>query len=168
MITFLVLFTAVLFASVMKHERQNEQQRKRMEIIRTEQIRQREELRQRQKEAEEWVFRQIETEREQIRLAKEQARQAEQLAKHDRQIAQLEFRVAQAEADIETTTERIGKLYALLDIAEAQQAAAVPGSPQDVKYQKQILTLENQIAAAEKRLRKAQFTKQEAERQLAA
>ena len=99
----------------------------------------------------------IETER----IKREVERQAEQLAK-------LTFQIEEAEADILTAQQRISQLYGLLDIAEANRAAATPGSKQDESAQRKIISLENQIAAAEKKLRSAQFKKQTAETKLAA
>ena len=106
--------------------------------------------------------------REQERQAKEQARQAEQLARHEEQLAKLEYRMSQAEADIAAESERIASLYALMDIAAAEQAAAVPGSKSDVKAQKQIISYQAAIRAAEKRKAKAEFTKQTAQQKLSA
>ena len=106
--------------------------------------------------------------REQKRQAEEQARQAEQLAKHDARIAELEFRMSQAEADIEAESERIAALYALMDIAAAEQAAAPPGSKVDIRAQKQIISYQSAIHAAEKRKAKAEFTKQTAQQKLSA
>lgn len=106
--------------------------------------------------------------REQERQAKEQERQAAQLAKHEAQIAELEFRMSQAEADIEAETERIAALYALMDIAAAEQAAAPPGSKVDIRAQKQIISYQSAIHAAEKRKAKAEFTKQTTQQKLSA
>ena len=106
--------------------------------------------------------------KEQERQAKEQARQAEQLAKHEEQLAKLEFRMTQAEADIAAESERIANLYALMDIAVAEQAAAVPGSKTDIRAQKQIISYQSAIHAAEKRKAKAEFTKQTAQQKLSA
>ena len=106
--------------------------------------------------------------REQKRQAEEQARQAEQLAKHEARIAELEFRMSQAEADIEAETERIAALYALMDIAAAEQAAAPPGSKVDIRAQKQIISYQSAIHAAEKRKAKAEFTKQTTQQKLSA
>ncbi len=78
------------------------------------------------------------------------------------------FRIAQAESDIQHQQTRLSQIFALLDIAEAEQAAALPGSRQDIAAQKQIIALENQIAACERRLSKAEFDKATAEQTLAA
>ncbi|MBQ9662935.1 MAG: hypothetical protein IJV40_07300 [Oscillospiraceae bacterium] len=99
--------------------------------------------------------------KEQERIRKEQTRQAETISK-------LSFRLSQAEADIQHQQTRLSQLFALLDIAEANQAAAVPGSTQDVRCQKQIITLTNQIAACEKRIAKAQFDRDTAAAAIAA
>lgn len=147
------------------------------------------EIRQRKAEAarlrEEWRRREAETKaettrlialekeqmriaREQERQAKEQSRQAEQLARHEEQIAMLEFRMTQAEADIAAESERIASLYALMDIAQGEQAASVPGSKADIRAQKQIISYQSAIHAAEKRKAKAEFTKQAAQQKLSA
>ena len=104
--------------------------------------------------------------REQERLAKEQERQAAQLEKHEEQLAKLEHRLAVAEGDIAHWQEQIGNLYALLDIEQAEQAGAVPGSKSDIQHQKKIITLSNQIHAAENRLAKAKFEKSFCENKL--
>lgn len=122
------------------------------ERIKLEQARMREEWKQRVAEAK------IETDRL-IKLEREQQRQAEQLAKHEERLEKLEYRLSAAEADIEHWSEQIGNLYALLDIEMAEQAGAVPGSKTDIKCQKRIIALNNQIHTAESRVRKAQFEK---------
>jgi len=137
--------------------------------------RQRAEWRQRQAEAKAETARLIALEREQMRIsreqerqAQEQARQAEQLARHEEQLAKLEFRMSQAEADIAAESERIANLYALMDIAVAEQAAAVPGSKTDIRAQKQIISYQSAIHAAEKRKAKAEYTKKTAQQKLTA
>ena len=107
-------------------------------------------------------------EKEQSRLAKEQERQAAQLAKHEKRLADLEFKAKEAEANISHWKEQLGRLYALLDIEEAEQAGALPGSKTDLRCQKKIIALENQIHAAEARVEKAKHTKEMAERELSA
>lgn len=105
---------------------------------------------------------------EQRRLAEEQRKQAEQIAKHNEQIAKLEFRMDQAEADIAHWKETVSNLYALLDLEMAEQAAVVPGSKTDIKCQKRIIALRNQIHAAESRYSKAKFEKEQAQIKLGA
>lgn len=106
--------------------------------------------------------------KEQERQAKEQARQAEQLARHEERLAELGFRVEQAEADIAAEAEKIAALYALMDIAAAEQAAAIPGSKTDIRAQKQIISYQSSIHAAEKRKAKAEYSKKTAQQKLAA
>ena len=65
-------------------------------------------------------------------------------------ISKLEFKVQTALADIQHHQNRINQLYAILDIVQAEQSAAQPGSKADVSTQRQIITIENQIANAEK------------------
>ena len=104
---------------------------------------------------------------EQQKQAKEQARQAAILAKHEEEIEKLKFRMAQAESDIEHFTEQIANLYALLDIEMMAQSSSVPGSAEDAKHQRKIITLNNQIHTAETRLERAKFNKEQAERKIA-
>ena len=91
----------------------------------------------------------------QDRLANEQTKQAAQLRK-------LQFRLEQATADIEAAKIRLSSLYSLLDIAEANRAAQMPGSPADYRYQKQITTLQHSISIAERQYEKAKFDHAEA------
>lgn len=97
----------------------------------------------------------------QERIVKEQTKQAEL-------ISRLQFQLEQAMSEIEAGSNRLSQLFALLDIAQANQAAAMPGSREDVRYQKQILTLENQIHTVEKRIAKAKFTMSDAQRRMSA
>ena len=128
----------------------------------------REEFRIRQAEAKAEVQRMVAIEREQMRLAKESEKHEAMLLKHEEEIEKLKFRMEQAESDIEHWTEQLGNLYALLDIEQNAQIASVPGSAQDAKHQRKIITLTNQIHTAESRLAKAQYTKSEAERKMSA
>lgn len=105
--------------------------------------------------------------REQEKQEREQRRQAEQLAKHERRIADLEFRMTQAETDILHWSETVNSLYALLDVELSTQAGAMPGSKTDVRCQKRIITLNNQIHAAEARVNRARHIKQMASMELA-
>ena len=182
MTAIIVIVLICWFTSALIRSAESKRQARQQARIRAEQQKQkdaqariREELRQQREDSREWARQQVEIQREQIRLAqeqekqaREQARQAEQLAKHEERIARLEFDMMQAQADIETERERINGLYALLDIAEANQAAATPGSKADEAAQRKIITLTGQIAAAEKRIRKAEYTKAAAEKKLAA
>lgn len=113
-------------------------------------------------------LRMVELEREQFRQKQEQQRQAEILRRHEEQIEKLRFQIEQATADITAEQTRLSQLFALLDIAEANQAAAEPGSKADEQAQRKIIALENQIHATEKRIEKAKFIKATAEKKLAA
>ena len=163
--------------NVKERQRQRELVRVKAEQARraAEAARLREEWRRQQAEAKAEAARLITLEREQTRLAREQqrqaqeqARQAEQLAKHETRITGLEFRVSQCEADIKAESERIAALYALMDIAAAEQAAAPPGSKVDIRAQKQIISFQSAIHAAEKRKAKAEYTKQATQQKLSA
>lgn len=106
--------------------------------------------------------------RRQERISKAQEQIKKEQRKQAQSISRLSFRISQAEMDIATGMDRLSQLYALLDIAEAHQAAAMPGSVQDVRYQKQIVTLTAQIAATERRIEKARFDRSQAQEGLAA
>lgn len=141
-------------------------QAKREARIRAEQKRQRDELRQQREDAREWARQQVEIQREQMRQAKELERHEAWLIKHDEEIEKLQFRMSKAESDIEHWKEQIGNLYALLDVAQNELEQCIVGGKNQTKYQKQVITLNNQIHAAEQRLAKAQFDWDCADRKL--
>ena len=97
----------------------------------------------------------------QDQLAKDQRKQAAQLRK-------MQFKLSQATADIEAAKIRLSSLYSLLDVAQDNQAAQIPGSPADYRYQKQVASLQHSISIAERQLEKAKFEAQEAKEGLAA
>ena len=76
--------------------------------------------------------------------------------------------MAQAESDIEHWKEQIGNLYALLDVAQNELEQSIIGGRNQAKYQKQVITLNNQIHSAEARLNKATFERDQAKRKLVA
>lgn len=175
LIVIALIVYAIAKAIRRRNERQEaeraEQERRR---IREEQQRQHEELRRQQELAREQQRRQIELEKEQIRLRREQDRQAQEQerqrkeqVKQAEQLAALEHRVTLAESDIAADNERVAGLYALMDLAAARQAQAVPGSKEDEVEQRKIISLQRQIHAAEKRIAKAEYDRDSALRRLA-
>ena len=104
--------------------------------------------------------------REQEKLRREQEKQANQIAKHEKRIADLEFRMTQAESDIDHWKEQVGNLYALLDYVNVELEQAIVGGKNQMKLQKQVITLTNQIHAAESRLAKAEHIKKTAKKEL--
>ena len=90
------------------------------------------------------------------------------LAKHEKRISELEFKMDKAIKDEEHWKEQVGNLYALLDIAENELQQAIIGGKNQMKYQKQIITLNNQIHAAEARYDKAKQDKTMLKRELEA
>ena len=134
-----------------------------------------EEQRRAERERKEMARRQVEMDREMLRIvteqkrqAREQKRQAEIIRKHEQRISDLEYRMRQAESDIAHWKETVGNLYALRDVAQNELDQAIIGGKNQTKYQKQIITLDNQIHSAESRLAKAQYAKAKAERELQA
>lgn len=98
-----------------------------------------------------------------IPAAGTRTREAEKAEDRKRNLA---YKVLQAEKDEEQIVNRLQRLYALLDIAEDEAEQAVIGGKNQQKYYKQILALENQIAAAEKKLFKVRFDGREAAKKL--
>ena len=78
------------------------------------------------------------------------------------------FQLIQADANIDYCKERIGELYALLDLAELELAQAMVGGTNQIKQQKQVMSYKKQIKAEEDKLRKAQFCRYSAEQKLSA
>ena len=70
--------------------------------------------------------------------------------------------------DEEHWKEQVGNLYALLDMAQNELQQAIIGGKNQMKYQKQIITLNNQIHAAEARYDKAKQDKTMLKRELEA
>ena len=138
------------------------------ERIREEQARIKEEQRRQKEWAKAETARRIAIEREQMAQRKEQERQAKTIADHEERIAKAEQTIKQTTADIDFLRDRIAQLDALLDLEKLEQAGAIPGSKTDIKCQKRIMTLENQIHSAESRLSKAQFNRRQAQEKLSA
>ena len=88
---------------------------------------------------------------EQQRQAKELEKHEKQLAKHEAEIEKLKATAKAAQFDYTAATEKINRLYALLDIAEQQQRDAHPGSKGDEKAMRKVSTLCGQLDAAEKK-----------------
>ena len=149
----IILFTLSIWVlSAIIRNADQKRQAARIAQVKAEQARQREELKRQREEF------------------KRQARQLDKheawLKKHDAEIEALQFKVGKAESDIAHWKEQIGNLYALLDIAQAEMNSALVGGKIQMKYQKQVISLNNQIHTAEQRLNKAQFEKDCAERKL--
>ena len=154
------------FLSAVIRSKESKKQAKRMAKIKAEQTRQKEELRQQREEAREWARQQVEMQREQIRLAREVEKHEAWLVKHDAEIEALQFKMSKAESDIEHWKEQIGNLYALMDVAQNELEQSIVGGKNQTKYQKQVISLNNQIHTAEQRLNKAQFDRDCAERKM--
>ena len=156
-------------------ERERERIRQEQTRIREEQARARQWQREQEQRAREAARRQVEHDkaiaraaRERDALRKEQARQAAQLEKHEQELDRMRHVLAQATADIDFLQERSAELYAQLDNVLLLQAGTVPGSSQHTKYQSKIVTLHNQIHAAETKLSRAQYQREQANKKLSA
>ena len=157
-----------------KRQRELEKQRRESAARSADLARMTAEWKQRQAEAKIETARLIALEREAMRQREVERKQAEWNArqeeinrKHDEQIAKLKFRLSTAESDIAHWNEQIAALYAILDMEQLELAGTVNGSKEQMKHQKKIITLNNQIHAAENRLNKAKFEKSFCEDKLA-
>ena len=162
----IIILTGLFFLGMAISNSEKKATQRKIEKVKAEQARQREELNRQKTEAREWTRKQIELEREQIRQARELEKHEAWLKKHDEEIAKLTFKISQAESDIGHWKEQIGNLYALLDVAQNELEQSIVGGRNQTKYQKQIITLNNQIHSAESRLAKAKFEKATAKRKI--
>ena len=130
--------------------------------------------------------------KEQERQAKEQARQAAQLEKHEQELTALRFKVDQIDEDLPLLHSQLDYQLAQMDalqdaLHKAQLAvrfdetairtagthSAVKGKDYDAhkaaveKAEGKIIKLQNAIRATEKKIAKAQFDREQAQRKLA-
>lgn len=84
-------------------------------------------------------------------IQKELEKHEKQLAKHEAEIEKLKATAKAALFDYNAATEKMNRLYALLDMAEQQQRDAHPGSKGDEKAMRKVSTLMGQLDAAEKK-----------------
>ena len=84
-------------------------------------------------------------------IQKELEKHEKQLAKHEAEIEKLKATAKAALFDYNAATEKMNRLYALLDMAEQQQRDAHPGSKGDEKAMRKVSTLLGQLDAAEKK-----------------
>lgn len=120
-------------------------------------------------EAKEYLLQLVYTqtlEKQMAKLQAEQEKQARQLARHEKRLTDLEYRMKQAEADIGFLNDRIANLDAQRDLLLLQQSATVPGSKEHTKYQSKIITIDNQIHAAEVKMAKAKYTQSTAKKEM--
>ena len=104
----------------------------------------------------------------QERLAKAQKQFKQEQQKQAASLNKLEYKLAEAQADIEAGNARLSQLFGLMDGLVAAQSATTPGSLADVRLQRQIISLENQIHTTEKRIRKSEFDRDAAKAAIAA
>ena len=84
-------------------------------------------------------------------IQKELEKHEKQLAKHEAEIEKLKATAKAALFDYSAATEKMNRLYALLDMAEQQQRDAHPGSKGDEKAMRKVSSLLGQLDAAEKK-----------------
>ena len=153
-----------------------------------EQTRIKEEIRADRERAKEMTRRQIESERQRLawqqrqdkinrqaqldreRLAKEQAKQAEQLKRHEFVIRDLQYRMKACEEDHKAIMQKLENLNALHVIESRNMEAAERAGDDNRKAAalRKIITLDSQIAAAEKKERKIRYDWNTAKKKLSA
>lgn len=101
-------------------------------------------------------------------VQKQREKERKRQVKDAERIRKANEKLERAVRDIEFYTEYCKNLYPLLDIEQLEQAGAVPGSKTDIKCQRKIITLTNQIHTAEERICKAKEAKKSAEIELSA
>lgn len=168
MTTILIIIGIAFLLSEFGKAAKSKRIKREQERIREEQARIKEEQRRQKEWAKAETARRIAIEREQMAQRKEQERQAKTIADHEERIAKAEQTIKQTTADIDFLRDRIAQLDTLLDLEKLEQAGAIPGSKTDIKCQKRIMTLENQIHTAEMRMSKAQFNRRQTQEKLSA
>ena len=107
--------------------------------------------------------------KERERIVREQAKQAERIKKHDFMIRDLQYRMKVCEEDHKAVMQRLENLHELYDI-ESRNIEAADRAGDDAakaKCLRKIITLDNQIAAAEKKERKIRYDWNTAKQKLA-
>lgn len=116
-------------------------------------------------------------------VEKEQEKQAATLAKHDEEIEKLKFRMEQAEADILAEQNKLDHYTARLSALDEELAkinsdieyyqlankvdAENKAKAEKAKIEDKIFSFEEKVRACEKRMSKAMFVKEQAERKIA-
>ncbi len=189
--TIILIIFCIWGASALIHSAREKRAKENAQRIASEQARIKREMREMKQRANEEVAARIALEREQMRqareqekLAKEQAKQAEQIAKHEKRISDLETRMSQAEFDIQREIENLNHYNEKLaeldeDLRHAQWeieswqkqrhlANVTKAEAKADKIRDNIFSVENKVRMAEKRLDKAQRTKDFCEKQMSA
>lgn len=109
-------------------------------------------------------------EREQARQAEQLAKHEETLRKHEMEIRDLKHRMTVCEDDYKALKQRMENLNELYELASAELASAESAGDNKRKEKalRKIMTLDNQIAATEKRMSKAKYDWNTAKKKLAA
>ena len=109
-------------------------------------------------------------EKEQERIAREQAKQAAQIAKHEEEIKQLKSKMNNYVEIVRDMRQRVTNLEELRDIAEKEYFSAdrAGDDTRREKALKKIVSLDNQIAAAKEKSRKAKADWNAAQRKISA
>lgn len=189
----ILIFAAVIWGickllSAASRKAQADRAERERQRIREEQAAQREEMRLMRERAKAETRRQIEAEKARIawqkrqdainrqakldreRLAKEQAKQAEQLKKHEFAIRDLQHRMKACEEEHKAIMQKLENLNALYEIESRNMEAADRAGDDQRKATalRKIISLDNQIAAAEKKERKIRYDWNTAKQKLSA
>lgn len=174
----LIIIIAIIWsASALIRSAREKRVAEKAQRIAYEQARIKREMREMKQRANEEVAARIALEREQMRQHREQERQAVQLAKHEEtlrkhemEIRDLKHRMTVCEDDYKALKQRMENLNELYELASAELASAESAGDNKRKEKalRKIMTLDNQIAATEKRMSKAKYDWNTAKKKLAA
>ena len=173
--TIILIIFCIWGASALIHSAREKRAKENAQRIASEQARIKREMREMKQQANEEVAARIALEREQMRqakeqekLAKEQEKQAAQLAKHELEIRNLKNRMKVCERDYKALKQRMENLNELYELASAELASADKAGDDKRKEKalRKIVTLDNQIASTEKRISKAKFDWNTAQKKL--
>ena len=140
--------------------------REERERVAREQREQREALLAHEKALREMHLAQLREEKQRLKLEAEQARQAAVLRKHEEQLNKLTAKVEQCEEDILQWQNQREQLIDYQEYLERERDACIGGSKQWHKWNNKCLTNNNKVYGLDTRIRKAYYTKAEAERKI--
>ena len=181
----LIIIIAVIWsASALIRSAREKRAAENAQRIANEQARIKREMREMKQRANEEVAARIAMEREQMRQAKAIEKHEAELAKHEKRISDLETRMSQAEYDIRQEQENLNHFTGkLADLDEEKRhieweieswkkqrhlANIAKCEKKLEKVEDNIFSFESKVRAAEKRLDKAQRTKDFCEKQMSA
>ena len=179
----IIIFCAIIYCIVKIIGKLNEREKqnrivREQEAIKSEQLRQKEQIRAEVERARLETKERIEAEKRRIewqkrqdainaRLEKEQERQAKELERHEEMMMKMDHRLSADESEIAFNREQIERVFKLQEMEISARDACSYGSAEWQKHEKKVISLENQIHTFQKRIDKAKADKRFCESKLA-